>query len=147
MADPASPLTPKEVEEIYKPPQRPGSPTGRPSTDFKQSAHKKLAFPKQTDQYTQSLAGSREMTLRMTLTRPDLRADDSAIYGWQNGRTKSPRSPLSDDPMTFEPPATEKSDMMKGPFGGPDGWETPEKDNGVVRRLWNRVKSSQRKSS
>ncbi|ROW18174.1 hypothetical protein VPNG_00040 [Cytospora leucostoma] len=28
-------------------------------------------------------ASSREMTLRMTLTRPDLRADEQLIYGWQ----------------------------------------------------------------
>ncbi|KAF3001545.1 hypothetical protein E8E13_009616 [Curvularia kusanoi] len=27
---------------------------------------------------------NREMTLRMTLTRPELRADEDALYGWQN---------------------------------------------------------------
>jgi hypothetical protein len=26
---------------------------------------------------------NREMTLRMTLTRPDLRADEEQLYGWQ----------------------------------------------------------------
>ncbi|ROV89957.1 hypothetical protein VMCG_10120 [Cytospora schulzeri] len=55
-------------------------------------------------------ASSREMTLRMTLTRPDLRADDDLIYGWQaqqqqqqhhhqasgNGR-KSPSNALRDE--------------------------------------------------
>lgn len=32
---------------------------------------------------------NREMTLRMTLTRPDLRADDEALYGWQAQQHKS----------------------------------------------------------
>jgi hypothetical protein len=32
---------------------------------------------------------NREMTLRMTLTRPDLRADDEALYGWQSQQHKA----------------------------------------------------------
>lgn len=40
----------------------------------------------------------REMTLRMTLTRPDLRADDDQLYGWQ---ASSPK-PVRDDPLALE---------------------------------------------
>ncbi|KAL2891322.1 hypothetical protein HOO65_010680 [Ceratocystis lukuohia] len=32
---------------------------------------------------------SREMTLRMTLTRPDLRSDDDQIYGWSNNQSQN----------------------------------------------------------
>ena len=32
---------------------------------------------------------NREMTLRMTLTRPDLRADDEQLYGWQTQQQRS----------------------------------------------------------
>lgn len=42
-----------------------------------------VAAREPNDAYAQIPANSREMTLRMTLTRPDLRADDEQIYGWQ----------------------------------------------------------------
>jgi hypothetical protein len=41
---------------------------------------------------------NREMTLRMTLTRPDLRADDDQLYGWQSPSPKAPK----DDPLALE---------------------------------------------
>jgi hypothetical protein len=41
---------------------------------------------------------NREMTLRMTLTRPDLRADDDQLYGWQESSPK----PSRDDPLALE---------------------------------------------
>ncbi|EAT76081.2 hypothetical protein HBI56_091890 [Parastagonospora nodorum] len=41
---------------------------------------------------------NREMTLRMTLTRPDLRADEDQLYGWQATSPKVPR----DDPLALE---------------------------------------------
>jgi hypothetical protein len=41
---------------------------------------------------------NREMTLRMTLTRPDLRADDDQLYGWQATSPKAPK----DDPLALE---------------------------------------------
>ncbi|KAH8732899.1 hypothetical protein GQ44DRAFT_721139 [Phaeosphaeriaceae sp. PMI808] len=42
---------------------------------------------------------NREMTLRMTLTRPDLRADDDQLYGWQS--SSSPKV-SKDDPLALE---------------------------------------------
>jgi hypothetical protein len=41
---------------------------------------------------------NREMTLRMTLTRPDLRADEDQLYGWQSPSPKVPK----DDPLALE---------------------------------------------
>ena len=41
---------------------------------------------------------NREMTLRMTLTRPDLRADEDKLYGWQATSPNVPR----DDPLALE---------------------------------------------
>jgi hypothetical protein len=38
------------------------------------------------------------MTLRMTLTRPDLRANEDELYGWQPSSPK----PLKDDPLALE---------------------------------------------
>lgn len=38
---------------------------------------------KLADGYLHAPAHSREMTLRMTLTRPDLRAQEDQMYGWQ----------------------------------------------------------------
>ncbi|RMZ66981.1 mucin [Pyrenophora seminiperda CCB06] len=59
---------------------------------------------------------NREMTLRMTLTRPDLRADEDQLYGWQTSSSSPPSSAASpsntkaaaaapapkDDPLALE---------------------------------------------
>jgi|TARA_R110002003_G_scaffold59_37_gene5468 hypothetical protein len=42
---------------------------------------------------------NREMTLRMTLTRPDLRADEDQLYGWQQ---PPGQRPPKDDPLALE---------------------------------------------
>lgn len=69
----------------------------------------------------QLLAGSREMTLRMTLTRPDLRADEKALYAHTTG----------DDPLALEhlPPTKDEADI----------WDTLPKDQSVVKRFWRKV--------
>jgi len=74
-----------------------------------------------SDPFVQLLAGSREMTLRMTLTRPDLRADEKALYAHTTG----------DDPLALEhlPPTMKEADI----------WDTMPKDRGVVRRFWRKV--------
>lgn len=141
MIEPDSPRTPGEPDGTFKAMQH--SLRGSNSSDFAHLGIKKPVLNKQIESYTQSIAGSREMTLRMTLTRPDLRADEAMIYGWQNTRA---RSPLGEEPLVLESLSSEQIEM-KGPLGGADGWGPSEKDNGVVRRLWNRVKISQRKSS
>jgi hypothetical protein len=140
--DPDSPLTPMFGDSLYKPQGRPSfsAKGGKTSSDFSHLGFNKPFPVKQPESYAQGMAGSREMTLRMTLTRPDLRADESTLYGWQTAK-----SPLREEPLTLDD--TEDKAELRGPFGGVDGWAVDEKENGVVKRFWNKVKSSQRKIS
>lgn len=105
------------------------------SADYSHLGLKRPTVVKVQDTYAQ--ASNREMTLRMTLTRPDLRADESSMYGINRPAIQ---------PVTV-PWDMEDREDLKGPLGGHDGWGLPDKD-GVVRRLWQRVRqSSQRKTS
>jgi hypothetical protein len=46
---------------------------------------------------------NREMTLRMTLTRPDLRADEEQLYGWQTPKAKEVKEVKEErDPFALE---------------------------------------------
>lgn len=78
-----------------------------------------------------SMAGrlNREMTLRMTLTRPDLRADEDQLYGWQGQKG------TKDDPFALE--ELQLSDDMngtKGPF-----YVKPKPQGNLVSRLFKRA--------
>ena len=99
--------------------------------------------------------GSREMTLRMTLTRPDLRACEDQIYGWQQ-KTANPRSSRMSQASVWRD---------EFPFGG-GGYTTgagqpkenyerfftdldyattaPAGDGNAVKRLWQRVRRGPR---
>lgn len=72
-----------------------------------------------SEPYAHASAGNREMTLRMTLTRPDLRADESVIY------------PKETDPLALDdlPPVADGGDI----------WDRSQKDDNVMKRLWRRV--------
>lgn len=159
LIEPDSPLTPMgdlsfRPDRNYQPlhsslPQSSKSNTNSNpnSSDFSHLGITKPMLIKQSGEYAQAMAGNREMTLRMTLTRPDLRADDNMIYGWQNKEKDLEKE--KEKEREGVPPMDEKFDV-KGPFGGPDGWGPPEeREEGVVKRIWNRVKSSgaQRKAS
>ncbi len=143
MVDPDSPLTPVAPDTHFRPQNRAShvysSKGSKASVDFAHLGFNKPMVVKQPESYTQAMAGSREMTLRMTLTRPDLRADESTLYGWQTAK-----SPLREEPLA---PELDDKFEVKGPFGGVDGWGPPDKENGVVKRFWNKVRSSQRKTS
>lgn len=144
MMDPDSPVTPVDRDATYRSQHGSSSSHARGSkvsNDFSHHGINKPTIFKPHEAYTHAMAGSREMTLRMTLTRPDLRADENIIYGWQ-----SPSKPPTQEPL-----AVQEMDErhMRGPFGGLDGWgPEEEKDNGVVKRFWNKMKSggSQRKA-
>ncbi|KAH8820393.1 hypothetical protein F5884DRAFT_763861 [Xylogone sp. PMI_703] len=146
MLDPESPLTPMGLDNSFR--SQYSTPSGslnRPKHSKAVSDYTHLAIPKShlmrhPDSYAQAIAGNREMTLRMTLTRPDLRADESAIYGWQNRQSHSRGTSLAMD-------REEVYGAVKGPFGGVDGWGPPDKENGSLKRFWTKLKSSQRKSS
>lgn len=110
--------------------------------------------------YTQVPACSREMTLRMTLTRPDLRADDGQIYGWQTAAAaaapqtgrRSPQAGRKRQPLTHvRDESTANVDCLAEGTG--TGKESMEKmfaeidassnaDQNVIRRIWNRFRRS-----
>jgi hypothetical protein len=68
----------------------------------RQISHRKFSVESPAPSPVHSVNGqfNREMTLRMTLTRPDLRADEDQLYGWQ-GSSSSPKAP-KDDPLALE---------------------------------------------
>lgn len=68
---------------------------------------------------------NREMTLKMTLTRPDLRTAGST-------GTESPTPKDSEDLLKLEdlPPVNENSPV----------WKTTDEDNGVMKKMWRRIK-------
>jgi len=72
VTDLESPVTPSSVGMSFRGHTRHASPSNFSSLDS-------ASFP------PHPIAGrlNREMTLRMTLTRPDLRADEEHLYGWQ----------------------------------------------------------------
>lgn len=83
----------------------------------------------------------REMTLRMTLTRPDLRAHEDNIYGWQKSAAvrKAHMRGESLAPVTPDMEANLKESMEKH-FAALDQENLDTHDDGVVRRFWKRVR-------
>ncbi|KAI9681134.1 MAG: hypothetical protein M1817_002416 [Caeruleum heppii] len=131
------PPTPTDVETPFRSPHR--LPCLKPGTaEYADTAKLFLRYG-HGDSYAQASAGQREMTLRMTLTRPDLRADEKALYGWQEKG--------QDDPLALEelPPLTEDV-SGHGPFGGADGWGPAPKDQGLVKKLLKMIKPHPKKS-
>ncbi|KAL8731118.1 MAG: hypothetical protein Q9166_003646 [cf. Caloplaca sp. 2 TL-2023] len=67
------------------------------------------------------VAGSnREMTLRVTLTRPDLRASEDLLYGSGDN-----------DPLALE--------HLPSPVVGNDIWDQGKEEAGTVKKFWRRV--------
>ncbi|KAJ4271975.1 hypothetical protein NW762_000684 [Fusarium torreyae] len=93
----------------------------------------------------QDPATSREMTLRMTLTRPDLRQSEDQIYGWKQSsgsRGGSSREEPAPNPVIYAREGNPKQSIEKQ-LAALDQWDDqPDQDNGPVKRLWNRVKRS-----
>ena len=140
MNDPDSPITPLGADlGLRLQPRTNPARDSKTSSDLSHLGISKPTLVKQPESYTQAMAGNREMTLRMTLTRPDLRADETLLYGWQ-----ASKSPLREGSLT---PEDDEKYAVKGPFGGSDGWGALDKEDGVVKRFWNKVKSTQRKTS
>lgn len=94
-----------------------------PPLDFK---FRQRTFP-------QDPMANREMTLRMTLTRPDLRAPEEELYGWQDSS--------HDDPLALEelPPATDDDTGAYGPFANKGN-----RNSGMLRRLFSIVRKERR---
>lgn len=124
----------------------------------------KPQLPANDSLYAAIPASSREMTLRMTLTRPDLRADDDLIYGWQtqqqqqhqthqrqpsgNGR-KSPSNALREEaanhpPNTYMGQGRPPKETIEAILTGNDhyGQEAAGGDKNFMKRIFNRVRRS-----
>ncbi|EKG21967.1 hypothetical protein MPH_00693 [Macrophomina phaseolina MS6] len=83
--------------------------------------------------FPQVLPSNREMTLRMTLTRPDLRADEEALYGWQQHQTSREADPLALEEL---PPESDDTTGMHGPFAVPMN----RHQGNLVRKFLQKVK-------
>lgn len=134
LPDPESPRTPQTLDKHDKPLQRTGT------SDYHSS--------RAPENYAHAPAASREMTLRMTLTRPDLRACEDQMYGWQKesqqqytGKRSQTWSSRDDTPTSAYAKDGPKESMDKifaeidQELGLP-----PTTDNNVVKRFWNRVR-------
>lgn len=76
---------------------------------------------------------NREMTLRMTLTRPDLRANDDQLYGWQG--FPSPKQVVKEDPLALEDLVfTDDTTGTKGAF-----YVKPKPRGNLVTRILKRA--------
>lgn len=133
--EPDSPQTPEPLDRAPPRPFRPASDAGA----AKAARH---------HDHSGSLASSREMTLRMTLTRPDLRACEDQIYGWkQKGGARRPQQQAAAVPEEAEratsPPVVyvregSTKDSIERQFAAMDAWAEPER--GVVKRFWDKVR-------
>ncbi|CAF3549731.1 unnamed protein product [Fusarium graminearum] len=96
------------------------------------------------DKYMPDTMASREMTLRMTLTRPDLRQSEDQIYGWKQGSSHagSGHNEPASSPAIYARGGNPKQSIERQ-LSALDQWEDhQEHDSGAVKRLWNRVKRS-----
>ncbi|KAJ5609879.1 hypothetical protein N7528_009145 [Penicillium herquei] len=94
--------------------------TPRPSVDTPSLLQRRQSFLPAPRTGPQRLPGNREMTLKMTLTRPDL-------------RTESPTSsPSSEDPLRLAalPPADRNQHL----------WDDLDDEQGVVKKMWRKLR-------
>ncbi|GJC83910.1 hypothetical protein ColLi_06748 [Colletotrichum liriopes] len=99
--------------------------------------------PKPSTEYARMPAEAREMTLRMTLTRPDLRAHEDQMYGWQKNCPPSRKSTnaLRDEfpTSTYVRDASSKESIERQ-FAAMDQENAQTSDQGVMKRFWNKVR-------
>ncbi|RPA73546.1 hypothetical protein BJ508DRAFT_418985 [Ascobolus immersus RN42] len=86
-----------------------------------------------SNHYRHESATKREMTLRMTLTRPDLRSDEELLYGPTRRSTSTSLSSASE------------SSSMSSFDGNWDGLDTIQESKGFsVKKMWKKVKKGGR---
>ncbi|KAK6198335.1 hypothetical protein LQW54_010358 [Pestalotiopsis sp. IQ-011] len=142
-------------EESLPDPESPRTPNSPDKADLQQDSPvddaKEVPFRPPTDGYAQIPASSREMTLRMTLTRPDLRAGDDEIYGWQKRsppqavRTSSRLEDVVPPKKTLTGNTGKSKENLEAFFASLDEEEeaaaaASTADTGVVKRFWNKVR-------
>lgn len=121
VADPQSPVTPQGMEKASLRPLRRDEPafTTSPATD------------------PAGAPSSREITVRMTLTRPDLRAKDEELYGWQ---ARKRQTLLEDyDPITCAREGNSKESIERQ-LAAMDQWHAQVQERGKMKRLWHKVR-------
>lgn len=95
-------------------------------------------------EYAQAPVACREMTLRMTLTRPDLRANEEQMYGWQKTPSGRKSSVTKDEPQS--PTSLVRNghskESIERQFAALDQEDLLASENGVMRRFWNRMRRS-----
>lgn len=81
------------------------------------------------------------MTLRMTLTRPDLRATEDDIYGWQKSAADRKVHMRGDSlaPIKSLREMTPKASIEQQ-FAAMDKENFNPHDDGALKRLWKRVR-------
>ncbi|OTB01509.1 hypothetical protein M426DRAFT_25540 [Hypoxylon sp. CI-4A] len=134
LPDPESPKTPDSLDKPVKPLQR------AVTDDFSSRL---------PEGYAQVPAASREMTLRMTLTRPDLRACEEQMYGWQKESRHYSSKPAQILALRDDTP-TAAAYSRDGPKGSMEkifaeidqeiGPTTSTESSNVMKRFWNRVR-------
>jgi hypothetical protein len=133
-----SPVTPSDPTPFHHPARLPSSNFSSLDSAGLPLFHPMHGRSKASDHlYAQALTGNREMTLRMTLTRPDLRADEDTLYGWYGGH-KGTRE--RDDPLALE--ELNLTDDMTGSRGAFAVKSNSAK--GLVSRFFSKVKTLQK---
>ncbi|KAK3900436.1 hypothetical protein C8A05DRAFT_17262 [Staphylotrichum tortipilum] len=148
LGDPDSPKTPEPFEHHH--PRRTSHHHHQQQQQNNKPRHNRFASaPLHGRKTPEPGFASREMTLRMTLTRPDLRAREDEIYGWQQGGHQQ-------KVVYHQQHARRATALAVGERGGGGGVvyrgresmePFPELDHwneagerGVMRRIWNRVR-------
>lgn len=130
LADPESPKTPQAFESRPHPQRA----TSSDQTFLRDGCG---MFSEGAGGYAQAPANSREMTLRMTLTRPDLRAHENEIYGWQqkpvyrNTRKSMSLGGFENKGMFYGEPILNES---------LENQASTTSEKGVMKRIWKRVR-------
>ncbi len=127
-------------------PESPKTPLTYDNTPLKPLPHVIRDDMQLKEGYAQVPVASREMTLRMTLTRPDLRACEEQIYGWPKDAyqppTKLPQSsPFRDDLSPVPHMRARPKESMDKIFADIDqDLELQSANANVMKRLWKRVR-------
>ncbi|KAL2159224.1 hypothetical protein VTH06DRAFT_2656 [Thermothelomyces fergusii] len=141
VADPESPKTPEPFEH-----RTPGPHHARFASATLLSGRGAGRKTPEGACYAQVPATSREMTLRMTLTRPDLRSHEDEIYGWQQQKhtyQQHSRRPTALASLAAENRIGHNGNGGYGTlerFPEVDHWNGTTTEKGVIRRIWDRVR-------
>src|SRR5437660_859373 len=115
VADSDSPHTPQD------PAFQPFSVAGADSFE-KPGSTRRLVLRKLSESHTHACAARREMTLHMTLTRPDLRTTDGTVITAADEPLHITALPFPGEPQSI--------------------WDTLPTESSIVKRFWRRIRKS-----